>query len=130
MIDRERIKAIVIKAINQLPTEAILVRGQENTYHVIYEYKKVSKLTGVLYTDDNISKNISYSDSGVSFNYPSKKFITVYNADIKEGDLLITDKVYQVIFPGENMKIYNEVILKETDYTYENGVINGCEVIE
>ena len=40
---------------------------------------------------------------------------TVYNENIKEGYLLVTDKVYEIVYPGENMKIYNDIVLKETE---------------
>ena len=115
MINRDKIKLAVEKAVNQLPTKALLYKPIKDDYHVTSSYESICELTGVLYTDDNTSKNITYSDPGISYNYPSKKFITVYNENIKEGYLLVTDKVYEIVYPGENMKIYNDIALKETE---------------
>ena len=120
MINREYVKKKVAEAIEQLPSEAIVIREVNNRYKEKAGYCNVANLRGVLYNNSSQKTfGISLSDTGVSTSSNNKNYLVVYDEVsevVKATDIIsIEGKVYKVADPGENLKIFCLMQLEEYD---------------
>jgi len=130
MISKERMRDIVVKAVQTFPTKVNIRRKHLNQYKEWDgTYDDVAQLTGVLYKNDTAS-NIFFSFTGTdsaasNFTKPDTQtyFITDWNADalkVKPLDILDTvdndvNQRFEIQEPGANMEIYLNMALKEVE---------------
>lgn len=117
-IDRGYIISKIKQAIEQLPSQGLFLRENINKYNEKVSYNKIATVRGLLYSEDtNKSITISLQDKGQIISNTSKKFLIPYseeNAKLQPTDLLfIEDKVYKIVYPGENLKMYFLMQLEE-----------------
>lgn len=118
MIDREVVRRKVSQAIQQLPSVGIVYREQYNRYNEKEGYRKVTELTGVLYSpSSSATKTIVIKDNGKILNDTTKNYLTVHDENTKkvlQTDILYVDEKFYIINDlGENMQIYNEMKIEE-----------------
>jgi len=132
MISKERMRNVVIKAIQQLPTRVNIRRKHYNQYKEWDgTYEEITQLTGVLYKNDTGS-NIFFSltnsaSNGAAANFIKSDiqtyFITDWNAEalkVKPLDILETidndvNQRFEIQEPGANLEIYLNMGLKEVE---------------
>lgn len=133
-ISREYIIEKVEQAIEQLPSNGLVLRENIDRYNEKIGYNKIGILRGVLYSDTNRSKTtIVLSDKGQILPETYKNYLVVFTDKVKQTDLIfIEDKVYKVADVGENMKMYCEMKLEEVQGIKldDNNVIENDYIYE
>lgn len=123
MISKERMRNVVKKAIQQLPTTVKIKREREDKYHEkTGEYDDIATLTGVLYKNDT-SNSLFFNMSTNNFTQDPNSiyFLCDWNEDsikVKSLDILETQdqdiqQTFEIQDPGANMEIYLNMQLKE-----------------
>ncbi|MCM0648635.1 hypothetical protein NBE98_09640 [Clostridium swellfunianum] len=118
MIDKERLKQAVIKGVNQMPSECKVYRQKLNNYKEPEGAPElITTLVGLLYKSTTTRDiNIKIQDKGEVLEQQNSKFLTVYDNEsskVKTGDILTIDnKRYRVIDPGENFKVYFDMVVE------------------
>jgi hypothetical protein len=123
MISKERMRNVVKKAIQQLPTTVKIKRKQVDQYNQeTGEYDDIATLTGVLYKNDTSSSlffnmgtnNFTQEPNSVYFLCDwSEDSIKVKPLDILETQDQEVQQTFEVQDPGANMEIYFNMQLKE-----------------
>jgi len=116
MLNKERLRQAVIKGINQMPSEAIVYRIALNEYNEpLDEPLLITTITGLLYKKENVI-NLTLQDKGEVLGKQSTRFLVVYDDEsskVKTGDILnIANEKYRVIEPGENFKVYFDMVVE------------------
>ena len=130
-INIEYIKSKVIGAIEQLPSDGIVLREVLNKFKEKEGYCIVANLKGVLYSEtNNKTVNIILNNNGVNLNKENKKYLIVFDEEaekLKQTDLIFIDNLcYKISDIGENLKIYCEMKLEE----YERLKMDNNTIIE
>lgn len=123
MISKFRMRNVVKRAIQQLPTTVIIKRKQVDKYHQeTGEYDEIATLIGVLYKND--TSNSLFFNMGTN-NFTQQPsliyFLCDWNEDsikVKALDILETQdqdiqQTFEIQDPGTNMEIYLNMQLKE-----------------
>ena len=123
MISKERMRNVVKRAIQQLPTTVKIKREQKDKYHEkTGEYDDIATLTGVLYKNDTSNSlffnmgtnNFTQEPSSIYFLCDwSEDSIKVEPLDILETQDQDIQQTFEVQDPGANMEIYLNMQLKE-----------------
>lgn len=116
-INKEKLRKVVIKAINQMPYTGIVTRKGTDKYHKVNNNVPVVTLIGLKYSPSESQKiNINVNDSGVTTNNVETRFLTVYNEDslkVKKGDFItINDKKYIIKELGNTNEICFDIQLE------------------
>ena len=116
-INREHIKNKVIDAIDQLPSEGVVLREVLNKFKEKEGYCIVANLKGVLYSETNNKTDIILNNNGVNLNKENKKYLIVFDEEaekLKQTDIIFIDNLcYKISDIGENLKIYCEMKLEK-----------------
>ena len=116
-INREHIKNKVIDAIDQLPSEGLVLREVLNKFKEKEGYCIVANLKGILYSETNNKIDIILNNNGVNLNKENKKYLIVFDEEaekLKQTDIIFIDNLcYKISDIGENLKIYCEMKLEK-----------------
>ena len=116
-INIEYIKSKVIGAIEQLPSDGIVLREVLNKFKEKEGYCIVANLKGVLYSETNNKTDIILNNNGVNLNKENKKYLIVFDEEaekLKQTDIIFIDNLcYKISDIGENLKIYCEMKLEK-----------------
>ena len=116
-INREHIKNKVIDAIDQLPSEGVVLREVLNKFKEKEGYCIVANLKGILYSETNNKTDIILNNNGVNLNKENKKYLIVFDEEaekLKQTDIIFIDNLcYKISDIGENLKIYCEMKLEK-----------------
>ncbi|UZQ49109.1 hypothetical protein [Clostridium kluyveri] len=123
MISKFRMRNVVKRAIQQLPTTVIIKRKQVDKYHQeTGEYDEIATLMGVLYKND--TSNSLFFNMGTN-NFTQQPSLIYFLCDwsedsikVKALDILETQdqdiqQTFEIQDPGSNMEIYLNMQLKE-----------------
>lgn len=134
-INRDYIISKIKQAIEQLPSDGLVLRENVNKYNEKISYNKIANLRGVLYSEtSNKDISISLQDKGQIFSNTSKYYLIPYEENstkiIKTDLIFIEDKVYKITDTGENLKMYFLMQVEEVqglviqdNFVVENGNI-------
>lgn len=134
-INRDYIISKIKQAIEQLPSDGLVLRENVNKYNEKISYNKIANLRGVLYSEtSNKDITISLQDKGQIFSNTSKYYLIPYEENstkiIKTDLIFIEDKVYKITDTGENLKMYFLMQVEEVqglviqdNFVVENGNI-------
>ena len=120
MIDRESIKSKIRLAIQQLPSQGIVYREKLDDYNSKIGLEEIAILEGLFYTSERASlKDFFLMEPGTIPPKERKAFLTIWDensAKIKVGDLLLVgNDYYQIADTGEDLQIYCEMELLQTE---------------
>ena len=119
-INREYIISKIKRAIEELPSNGLILREVTNKFHEKEGYKKIADTRGLLYSEENNKTiTISLQDKGQLLSTTSKKYLIPYDENSQNAQktdlIFVEDKVYKINDLGENLKMYFLMQLEEVE---------------
>lgn len=119
-INKEYIKKKIVEAINQMPFNVEIYREKLTLRNEHEGYELITRLTGLLYSENNKENDSKLKDSGED-KIIEKKFFLVDNninsVKVRKGDyILYNGTTWRVVSLGENLDIYFQMQVIEDEW--------------